>query len=905
MTYRRSSRTLEHGRTAILLSLPVACALSSCTRNPPASSDVKADPTAAALEASAATSPAPEPGADGVASAETPLAPEPAPTPELEPIDVTHPKPRFLVHVPQRELSGLPEFFSPDGRHVGVDGVDGCDVWEVESGFFAGTIEKDYCGMAWLPVGQTSRLSPDGAWLLDAESGTPFVRIEPAPEAPPSALDAPDEEDEEDEDEKADAKTDAKPQPKRLGGCAGDCGPADAVAWKPTGDMIAIGRKTERVIELWSVAAGTKQTTLKVPKALDIADEWLAWGPDGVVAFGEEPLDGESDEDEDEDQDEDYEDARPHGPQPTTYLWDPEHPAEPDREQHATASLDSALLDPLGRHLYLLVVGDGRVLTSELTVLNVGGGPSSGLELESEDEDPFEDTRESDPVDAPWRGGPDLQHVSVASYTSYDGESHGLELDVLYAGASPVHHHRLSLERPPDELEHFRSAGERHAFRGVRCDEEAMEADEEEDVACETWLAPPEGCDLRSVSAGLTWALATCGDDEVPKIFTLSADARKLEGPRRVPIGKDHGVVELGFGTGPWLWTIDEEDTLQVRDGKSLDRQYRSRGPAAWVPGTMLFDRDVVAIKLSDAVHFVDTTTWKPRLKIPCTKVERVAFHPHDPRAAMLYEAEDKRWIGVLDLDEDKLLKRWSIEQEHDTIAWRDDGSALLTGVITPEGAWDPVTGAALDRLPLALDPLDAIEDLEGYDPTWRFGVVGPTSLLRVSDGVELDVAAEHTRDGYYAGPREKPPFAVFRLGRDVLSAPLVTSASLINLLHHPSLVEDFFAGRPIIDARVFRPLAPPPTLSLAQDPITSAWTVDITQGDVDPGVAVAGRTVTTSIKAGFLPIARWTDQPQAGRVTAQHEFTNPGGATAPFLVESCTADGVCATLKSPAAGKR
>ncbi len=893
-------------RGAALLPVLAALGLLSCTRNPP-----KAEPTTKAV-AKAATPDQAVPGADGSpdAPATTTAAPEATtiappdepsvtPPPELEPLDVAHPTPRFLVKVPQRALSEAPEYFSPDGRHVGLDGDEGCDVWEVESGYFAGTISSDYCGEAWNMNDDTARISRDGAWVADVEAGTPFVTIRPMDPLPPYELDAPEEEL---QDARADANTDAKreTEERRLGGCEGDCGPADAVAWNLDGTMLAIGRGSEHKIELWRVARNKKVATLTIPESLELADPWLAWGPDAVVALGEEPLDGEGEGEDydDEDYEEDYDE--PSGPQSTVYSWDPEQPEEPERDQYAIAQLDTARLDPLGRHLYLVSHGSGRVMSSEMRIPNIGGGPVNQLELEDlGDEDPFEAEHDVRPIDDPWRGGPDLQHVTTTTITEYDGDETSFEFTVLRLDASrPLATETLGSE--PDEFEFRRSDGVLHAFTAERCiePEEGEEEGDDEGMSCERWLAPPDDCELRAVSPDLKWAIGTCKDDEIAKRWTLSSDARELKDGKRIQLGSERWPMEMGFGPGSWLWTTDTDDLLRVRDSESLERLYRSRGKASFVAGTFHFDKGLVAIQVEGGVHFVDTSTWKRRFKVDGAEAAYLAFHPHEDLAALLYKREGENTIAVLDLTAGSVRKRWTIEDEDDHIAWRDDGSALISGVISPANAWDPATGERVTPLPLAVDPFEAIEDYDSFDPTWRFGALGSSTLLRVSDGVELDLQQRVTRDGFFAGPRAKVPFAVFRLGPDVLRGALVTSESLVNILHHPTLVSDFLTGKPIVDARVFRPLAPPPTLSLSQDPATKAWTVSVALRGVDARVGMKARTVTTLVKAGILPLGRWTETTSDGTIDARHEFTSPGGPDAPFTVEACTADGLCTRVE-------
>ncbi len=903
----RSSSPLTPLVSLQLLPLLAACGLMSCTRNPPAPTPTKTaaasaspDPLVAGADvdpsAPATTGDAPAAIADA-----PPDTPPVMPPPELEPLDVAHPTPRFLIKVPQRALNEAPVFFSPDGRHIGVDGEE-CDVWEIESGHFAGTISIDYCEAAWNGNYDTRRISRDGAWVVDIKAGTPFVTISAQEDPPPYSLEL--EDDEEEDVDEGDTKKPAAgaakkpPEDRRLGGCEGDCGPADAVAWSDDGAMIAIGRSSERTIELWQVAANKKVATLTIPESLDLADPWLAWGPDAVVALGEEPLDGEDDEEEDED-DEDYEEDydEPSGPQPTVYTWDPDMPEKPDRDQHAVARLDTARLDPLGRHLYLVSHGSGRVMSAEMQVINVGGGPISQLELEDEDEeDPFEAERYETAIDDPWRGGPDLQHVTTTTITEYDGEETSFEYTVIYLDpTAPLA--TGTLDGEPDEFEYRRGDGTNHAFTAELCVAPDDAEEDDEEMSCQRWLAPPDDCELRAVSADLKWAIGTCKDDEVARRWALSNDARTLQEGTRIQLG-DRWPMEMGFGTGSWLWTTDTDDLLLIRDNETLSRLYRSRGKASLVPGTLHFDRGVIAIQYEDGVHFVDTSTWKRRFKVDGAAASYVALHPHEERAALIFKHEDKNTIAVLDLTAGAVRKRWTLEDEDDHIAWRDDGSALISGVISPANAWNPETGERVTPLPLAVDPFDAIEEYDSFDPTWRFGALGPSTLLRVSDGVELDLEDQVTRDGFFAGPRDKVPFGVFRLGPDVLRGPLVTSESLVNILHHPTLVSDFLAGKPIVDARVFRPLAPPPTLSLSQDPATGAWTVSVALRDVDERVGMAARTVTTMVRAGILPLGRWTEKTTDGTIDARHEFTSPAGPKAPFTVEACTADGLCTRVE-------
>jgi hypothetical protein len=143
-------------------------------------------------------------------------------------------------------------------------------------------------------------------------------------------------------------------------------------------------------------------------------------------------------------------------------------------------------------------------------------------------------------------------------------------------------------------------------------------------------------------------------------------------------------------------------------------------------------------------------------------------------------------------------------------LAFRQDGAVLFSGVDRPlpERAWDPRSGEPReDAQPDAalLERLAAGE----LDPGWRFAVQPDGWITRSLDGRELYAVAEDlalSDNGLLTGSSWELRGYNLRFGPDPRD-PCLSPDEIEEALEYETLVEDFFAGRPL----------PTPTVEPAQ----------------------------------------------------------------------------------------
>jgi WD40 repeat protein len=171
------------------------------------------------------------------------------------------------------------------------------------------------------------------------------------------------------------------------------------------------------------------------------------------------------------------------------------------------------------------------------------------------------------------------------------------------------------------------------------------------------------------------------------------------------------------------------------------------------------------------------------------------ALSPDGERVAVL--GEDR--VRIFAVESGTLLVRF-IEPDANHLAFAQDGRLLFTGASdAPELAWNSWTGEPVP------DGLVGLRD-GTLDPTWRWLVVGHDRVVRVVDGLALNLGSDWAMldDGRFAGtpPLERTRDRTFRVG-EALAVPNCSFADLERWLHRPQLLEDFFAGRPIAPAVV------------------------------------------------------------------------------------------------------
>lgn len=99
------------------------------------------------------------------------------------------------------------------------------------------------------------------------------------------------------------------------------------------------------------------------------------------------------------------------------------------------------------------------------------------------------------------------------------------------------------------------------------------------------------------------------------------------------------------------------------------------------------------------------------------------------------------------------------------------------------------------------------------YGP--RFGITGQYAVDRFGD-----LTLHSTPDGVFTGDEDAFSLVLFRLGPDVLHDDLITADQLFERFHRSTLVEDFWAGRPVdLPAGLERGVGRPPSVELVGIP--------------------------------------------------------------------------------------
>jgi WD40 repeat protein len=228
-------------------------------------------------------------------------------------------------------------------------------------------------------------------------------------------------------------------------------------------------------------------------------------------------------------------------------------------------------------------------------------------------------------------------------------------------------------------------------------------------------------------------------------------------------------------------------------------------------------------------------------------------------------------------------IKLWSLAageaiatMDHDGerihgVAFAADGKLLFS--LGEEGSrrvWYVPSGAPYD------EPLDGPPAIHVPEPSWSpggfaaTGVHGAPALVRLADGATvmldaLDVEGRrvdfvHTPQGVWDGDDKGAVSRqiVYRLGRRLDSADLLTHDQLGDAFYHPGLLRDFFAGRSVDPPpSVAQGVGPPPGVEIVAAPggVVDADRAQVCIRAVDRGGGLAGVWMTTPGGATLDPL--------------------------------------------------
>lgn len=140
---------------------------------------------------------------------------------------------------------------------------------------------------------------------------------------------------------------------------------------------------------------------------------------------------------------------------------------------------------------------------------------------------------------------------------------------------------------------------------------------------------------------------------------------------------------------------------------------------------------------------------------------------------------------------------------------------------------------------------------------------LGKDSLRRRADGEEIFLGEDgtaRTGRGVFDGPIDLLDTLVFRLSEDPRQGPFIHGDQLARLLHHPGLVNDFFAGKRLYPDAYLQPLGLPPRLELVSVRAAAPQVLfTVRASDGGDGVASLWRYVEGKVSGGSIGITAGT----------------------------------------------
>jgi WD40 repeat protein len=675
--------------------------------------------------------------------------PRPWPEPPREPIDFPRGEPIIeVVQFPYLGSAPSKWTFAPQGHWVAEPAFGGCDIWDIETGFRLGE---------WTDP----KVDPCKQW----PSPHVALGLSVEPSSYDSAFTA--------TIAKANLEILANGTQVRTLECR-RCAEVRAFDWEPRGHRLAVVREGG-ALEIWDADSGTRRATLSKRAPLG-KDEHLdsmrvAWSPLGVLVsydFKREMMGSN----------------KPDGAHwgfdwyTQVQIW-----SESGKLLHEFLSGDTmnfVLIDPAQQ--WLFVISDHPKPQYEYgESLNVYSlvGKSSALAWEDFDRT-TEETTEYLSSGGHWRV--DASTTWLADYAEevfHEGEwAYGLA--VLQAEPTPSFARIELLRDDEDELDHekvsMRPYGHHAGTSVLDWSYEGVNGGRIEHRAFEPSI--PD-CELVDVSPDLAIELLRCAAE---------MRVRSRGQTRGLGLAPDSRWI---WGRSGWL-AVEHGGHLVVLDAGLqilVDRR-----DSALLDAALANTHDLLGLRSAEAFELFAPLTNSSSLRDEHVVVD-AALSPDGKRVATL----GNETVRIFAVDDGTLLVRFD-EPNAKHLAFAQDGRLLFTGTNdAPERAWNSWTGESVP------DGVVTVPD-GTLDPTWRWSIVGHDRVVRMLDGLALNLGPNWAmlHDGRFVGtpPREHTRDRTYRIG-EALAVPNCSFTDLEPRLHRPQLLEDFFAGRPIAPAVV------------------------------------------------------------------------------------------------------
>lgn len=696
-------------------------------------------------------------GAPGQAGTGEP-APQPWPEPEREPI--ASPKGDPIVEVEQFPyLQSPPKSWTinPQGNWLAEPSGDGCDVWDIEAGLRLGR---------WTDP----KLDPCKQWPAPER----VLGYSSEPNSFDGALTA--------VIAKAEVEIHVGGKQARELACRG-CAEVRAFAWEPRGHRLALVREGGG-LEIWDADTGQRRALLSNKAALGkgeiIEKSRVAWSSLGVlVSHDVKRRNDRSRGRETGDKivyEEDYFDWHTQ-----IELWNDTGTSMQGFRSDDDKIMGWAYTD--ASRQWLLVIHDDPIASYErgesLAIYPLAGRHSS-LEWVDWDRSIPDEMTEYESSGGRWRVDATTSWLAdFAAATLYGEWAFGLT--VLQAEPSPSLQ-RIELLRDDEEaLDHDGVALQPFGFAAGKAVVDWSYTDANgQQVRHRASESASADCELVDVSPDLAIELLRC-----------AAELRVRSRDQTRSFARESRWI---WGRSGWL-AIEHGGRLTVLD-QQLAVRIEQRD-SVMLDAALANTHDLLALRHEGAFELLDVRGERSLLRVEHEAID-AALSPDGKRVATL--GQDK--VRIFAVETGTLLARWD-EPAAQQLAFAQDGRVLLTGATKPERAWNSFTG---ERATLAT-ALAMLPD-GTFDPTWRWLIVGPERVVRVLDGLALNLGPNWAMldDGRFVvsgggtPPIERTRDRSYRIG-EALAIPSCSHADLQQWLQRPQLLEDFFAGRPIAPA--------------------------------------------------------------------------------------------------------
>lgn len=313
---------------------------------------------------------------------------------------------------------------------------------------------------------------------------------------------------------------------------------------------------------------------------------------------------------------------------------------------------------------------------------------------------------------------------------------------------------------------------------------------------CELLRLLPAGCTALDANWAFDHLLVSCEDQDRWLLAPTPGPGAPVDMSKAVELGRGTGdprQVVWGPG-GLAIWTFGAG--LRLFHGEQLAATHTS---VIDLHRALLDEElDLALVRERGGVRVVDLVSAELGPTLAWSEpIEFAAFAPDRSQLAIAGEGE----LAVFLRGESQPVARWRTGKLAG-IAFRQDGEVLYVGGTRPlpELALDPATGEQVEAAQLDRVAFERIAKAE-LDPSWRWAIEEDGTILRTIDGQALDVHASGeaaiSERGWFVGPPNVLHQYRVGIGPDS-PTPVYELASVADQLERPTLIADFFAGRPL-----------------------------------------------------------------------------------------------------------